>query len=41
LLAYVQENDRASAVGSSPEFQKPVRQLSPTFVNQGRVLVNP
>ena len=41
LLAYVQANDRAAVASSSPQLQKPVGQLSPTFVNRGRMLVNP
>src|SRR5437763_6207010 len=41
LLAYVQANDRAAVASSSPQLQKPVGQLSPRFVNRGRMLVNP
>src|SRR6266496_3363678 len=41
LLAYVQGKDRAAVASSIPRLEKPVGQLSPTFVKQARVLVNP
>jgi O-antigen ligase len=41
LLAYVRGNDRAAVASSIPRVERPVGQLSPTFVNRGRVLVNP